>query len=314
LKKIFILIPAYNEEKNVKSFLSLLLNELKTEKNSSFKIVLIDDGSTDDTLKIVSKFKSVYIFSHKVNRGLGAAVRTGLKICENLGADYVVKIDADGQHDPKDIKKLLKPLIENTSDIVYGRRKLNFRTTVVRKIGNRFFSYLMKIITSWNVKDSQPGIFGINRDCLKMVRIFGDYNYTQQILLSAKLSGMRFTHVDVSFFKRRGGTSFVSLSYLYKALTQILVLFICFQPLRFFGILGIWLLGIGFLISLYQSFQWFLGNSDRVIDNVNLIIGLSIVGGQALLAGLLGQLIVNLNREKDITEEVEKIFLKKNKK
>ena len=222
----------------------------------------------------------------------------------------MVKIDADGQHNASDILNLVKPLVDDKADVVYGRRILNFRTSLVRKFGNIFFSNLMRILTSWDIHDSQPGIFAINSESLRGIKIFGNYNYTQQVLLSCQLTGMRFMHIDVSFSKRNTGGSFVSLSYIYKALSQILVLLICFQPLKVFGRLGVFLLLLGFLIFSYQSISWLLGFSDRVVDNVNLLLGISVVGGQSLLAGLLGQLIVNLNEDKKMERALESSDIK----
>ncbi len=295
MKKIFILIPAFNEGKSIGKIIHGINRTMKSKRIRLEKIIIIDDGSTDNTKKEALKFPKVFVHSHKVNLGLGAAVRTGLNICREFNADLVIKIDADGQHDPNDISKILFPLQEGKSDIVYGRRRLKFKTTLTRRLGNIFFSKLMKYLTGWDVRDSQPGIFGINKDCLNKVKIFGDYNYTQQVLLSAQLGGMRFSHEDVSFSKRHSGESFVDLRYIYKALSQILILLIFFHPLKIFGRFGLFLLTIGLIIFLYQSLSWMLGYSDRVVENANLILGLSIIGGQSLLAGLLGQLITNQN-------------------
>lgn len=295
MKRVFILIPAFNEGDSIGKIIGDIIKTMRSKREKLEKIIIIDDGSTDNTKHEALKFSKVAVYSHKVNLGLGAAVRSGLNICKELNADIVVKIDADGQHDPKDITNILFALKEGKSDIVYGRRRLKFKTTLTRRLGNVFFSKLMKYLTGWDIKDSQPGIFGINKDCLERIKIFGDYNYTQQVLLSAQLGGMRFSHEDVSFSKRQSGRSFVDLSYIYKALSQILVLLIFFHPLKIFGRFGLFLLTIGSVLVFYQGISWLIGYSDRVIENVNLILGLSIIGGQSLLAGLLGQLITNQN-------------------
>lgn len=299
-------MPAFNESRSISETIIKIKSAMKKNKLKVKKILVIDDGSTDETVARISKLRDVDIFSHKVNRGLGAAVRSGLDICKKLDADYVIKIDADGQHNPDDIPKLLKNLLNDSADIVYGNRILNFKTTFIRRAGNRFFSMLMRYMTNWDIKDSQPGIFAINKECLASIKIFGNYNYTQQVLLSSQLMGMRFVHEDVLFSKRQTGTSFVDLRYVYKALSQILVLLICFQPLRVFGRFGLFLLTIGLLTFTYQLIGWSLGYSERVIENVNLILGLSIVGGQSLLAGLLGQLIVNQSTQNQLSYNFSK--------
>ena len=145
-------------------------------------------------LVLQENLKTLICF-HKINKGLGA-VASWPKYCKKLNAKYVVKIDADGQHNASEILNLVKPLIDDKADVVYGRRILNFRTSLVRKFGNIFFSNLMRILTSWDIHDSQPGIFAINSESLRGIKIFGNYNYTQQVLLSCQLNGMRFTNVD----------------------------------------------------------------------------------------------------------------------
>ena len=85
-------------------------------------IHVINDGSTDDTKNIAEKFEKVLVITHKKNMGLGAAVRTGLLSADRIGADILVKYDADLQHEPNDIISLIKPINEDEADIVYGNR------------------------------------------------------------------------------------------------------------------------------------------------------------------------------------------------
>lgn len=297
MDKILILIPCYNEEKNIFRCLKNI-TELNNKKIK--KILLIDDGSTDNTVKIASTFKNVSIHQHSSNKGLGAAVREGLKLTKNFDVNLVVKIDADCQHDPKDILEIIKPITNDKYDLVYGNRKkkIKYRMPILRRLGNICFSKLMKFLTSWDIEDSQPGIFAIRKKYIKDLKIFGDYNYTQQVLLSSYYAGLKFKQIDVTFYKRFEGNSFISLKYIYVALTQILSMLIYFRPLRTFGKIGVFLLSLAFLISSIQFSFWVFGYSEKIIQNVNLIIGLTIVGGQSLLAGLLGELIVNLNNDK----------------
>ena len=298
MHKVLVLIPCYNEEKNILRCLTNIrpLNDKRIEKN-----LLIDDGSTDNTVKIASTFKNVLIHQHSSNKGLGAAVREGLKLTNNIDVNLVVKIDADCQHDSKDILEIIKPITEDKYDLVYGNRKnkIKYKMPILRRLGNICFSKLMKFLTGWDIEDSQPGIFAIRKENIKDLKIFGDYNYTQQVLLSSYYAGLKFKQIDVTFYKRFEGSSFISLKYIYVALTQILSMLIYFRPLRTFGKIGVFLLSLAFLISSVQFSFWVFGYSEKIIQNVNLIIGLTIVGGQSLLAGLLGELIVNLNKDKN---------------
>ena len=126
---------------------------------------------------------------------------------------------------------------------------------------------------------------------------------------------MTFGSVDIKFKKRQKGVSFVSLKYIYKALGQILILLLAYKPLRVFGTLASFLLLIAFAIIFVQSIDWVLGNSSKVVQNVNLVLGLITVGGYSLIAGLLGELFININSNNDNTQEYEiDELIKKNEK
>ena len=113
------------------------------------------------------------------------------------------------QHEYFDIIKLLDCIELNKFDLVYGRRVLvDYKMSIIRKLGNLFFTYLMKKLTGWNIQDSQPGMFITNKKCLNCLKIYGNYNYTQQILLSARINHMTFGSVDIKFKKRQKGVSF----------------------------------------------------------------------------------------------------------
>lgn len=113
-KKVFIVIPCYNEEKVIKKV-------IKDIKNEGWKnIIVVDDGSTDNTLQ-KAKEEKVFALRHVINRGKGAAVKTGLEFAKTKDADIVVTIDGDGQNNPKEIKKMVKK-IEEGFEVVMGTR------------------------------------------------------------------------------------------------------------------------------------------------------------------------------------------------
>ncbi len=300
--KLTIIIPAYNEAETIAQTV-LALKQLKGSLEGfgidQFSIIVVDDGSRDLTNDEAVKAGADQVIRHKLNQGLGAAVRSGLKTALQLGSDIVVKFDADLQHTPLDIIKLIKPIIKDEADIVYGNRFNRIRYTMpfVRRVGNRFFTSLMCFLTGYPLKDSQPGILAVNKDYLNCFRILGDYNYTQQILLDGHYNNMRFAHVDVAFNKRVTGKSFVSLKYPFKVFYQILMLIVSAKPFQIFAPIGFISLLIAFLISGVQISLWLKGLSEKPIMNVNAVTGLLIVGLQSLSFGLLAQLIVNLNKK-----------------
>ena len=242
MKKLLIIVPAFNEEKTIGSTLNGLLSIKDEIIKIGYELIIhvINDGSTDDTKNIAEKFEKVLVITHKKNMGLGAAVRTGLLSADRIGADILVKYDADLQHEPNDIISLIKPIYEDEADIVYGNRfkKINYKMPIVRKIGNKVFTNLMKWLTGWPIMDSQPGIFAVNNVFIRNFYLPGDYNYTQQILLDAYHRHLRFSHVLVTFNKRDTGKSFVSLSYPFKVIPQIIQVVIGIKPLKVFGPIG----------------------------------------------------------------------------
>jgi len=300
MKKLAVIVPAYNEEKTIKDTLIGLLS-IKTELiNIGYELIIyvVNDGSTDKTKDLADNFKEVLVITHKKNKGLGAAVRTGLSVADKIHANIVVKYDADLQHEPNDILDLIKPIYDDEADVVYGNRfkKINYKMPFIRKIGNKVFTGLMRWLTGWPLRDSQPGIFAVNNIFLRNFYLPGDYNYTQQILLDAYHRNLRFSHKYVTFNKRKEGKSFVKLNYPFKVIPQIIQVIIGIKPLKIFGPIGLFFLFLGFIIFIYQVTSFILGLTQKPVENVNLVLGSFLFGLQILCFGFLADLVVKMNR------------------
>lgn len=301
MKKLIVLVPAYNEEAKIAAVVNAL-NEKKEEfKLLDFNLLVyvINDGSKDKTGHLAKEAGADRIVNHKQNQGLGAAIRSGLAAARNDGADIVVKLDADFQHNPNDIKKIIEPILKDDADLVYGNRfnKISYTMPLIRKVGNKVFTGLMRWLTNWPVYDSQPGIIAVNSSYLKVFYLPGDYNYTQQILLDAYHKGMRFAHVDTEFNKRDTGESFISYKYPFKVLPQILQIVIGIKPLKFFGPIGLAFFGLGTTVGLVEIGFYISGQGAKPIEHVNLVLGSSLFGIQTLFFGLLADLIVKTNKK-----------------
>lgn len=303
MKKLIVIVPAYNEEEKIEAAITAL-NEKKAEyaaKDIEFLVYVINDGSRDKTLELAEKAGADRVIKHKINRGLGAAIRSGLAQAKADNADIVVKFDADLQHNPDNIWNLIQPILHDEADTVYGHRfnKIAYKMPFVRKIGNKVFTGLMRWLTKWPVYDSQPGILAVNSSYLKNFYLPGDYNYTQQILLDSYHKGMRFAHVDVEFRKRETGKSFISYKYPFKVLPQILQIIIGVRPLKFFAPIGIFLLGVATLVSGVEILSYIFGSAPKPIEHVNFVLGTSSFGIQTLFFGLLADLIVKTSKRHD---------------
>ena len=293
---MLVIIPALNEEASIGKVVSGVraCAPRLADAGLDLRICVVDDGSSDDTAAAARRAGADHVLAHKQNLGCGAAVRSGLIHGRDQGFGITVKLDADGQHDPADIPELIRPILDDRADVVYGNRfpRITYRMPLVRRVGNTLFRALMRRLTHWDVKDSQPGMFAVNHAYLKVCFIPGDYNYTQQVLLDAYLKGMRFEQVSIAFDRRESGESFVSLRYPFKVLPQLLMLMVLVRPLRvFLPVAGLFLAAAA-AISLVQLGLWLAGYTARPVENTNLVLGLAMFGLNTGFFGLLAELVV----------------------
>lgn len=143
--KITIVIPAHNEAVRI----GTVLNELIKMK---MPIIVVDDGSNDDTSKIIQEYK-VTLLKHKINLGKGAALKTGCDAAFSSGADGVIIMDSDGQHKAGDLSKFVKELENGSYEVIFGSRNLNFGVPFVRFIGNKFASVFVSFLFRIYVSD-----------------------------------------------------------------------------------------------------------------------------------------------------------------
>lgn len=202
--KVWIVMPAYNEERSI----GRVLDALKREGWRN--IIVVDDGSRDRTAEIV-RSKGVLVIRHKKNMGLGAALRTGLAKAKRLGADCAVTFDADGQHDPKAVGLMVKAL--NDADFVIGVRR-HLGIPLHKRLGN-FGLNLITWFFSGVLTDSQSGSRAFNKRALKRIRIRSNhYEVSSEIIIQARQKGLRLREAPVKCFytkySKARGTTIVS--------------------------------------------------------------------------------------------------------
>ena len=164
--KVFIIIPAYNEDKKI--------GKVITEIKKSYKnIVVVDDGSKDNTYKI-AQTKKVHVLRHVVNRGQGAALKTGIDYALKQGAEIMITFDADGQFLVKDIKKLIKPL--NKYDIVLGSRFLGKAINIrpLKKLVLKLGVLVVYILYGIKITDSQGGLRALSKNAAQKINLASD--------------------------------------------------------------------------------------------------------------------------------------------
>lgn len=294
-----VLVPCHNEAEVIGKTLRILRQHLKSRRFPyEGVIIVVDDGSTDDTYRKALQGGADVLYRHETNHGLGAATRAGMEIAHYTGCDAFAKFDADLQHDAHEIQSAVRPLLENRADIVYASRfagKIHYSMPLVRAVGNRVFTFLMRMMTGWPITDAQTGLMCFSRRYLSQFEMPGPYNPPQQALFDGSRKGMRYAEVPANFYARRTGVSFVRLRYIRKVLSSLLKISFYHYSFRAFSGLGFLLLGLGILVALFGFYGFLFKGSASYLPHGTLVL-FSITAG--LLAVLLGlQSYALLNRQ-----------------
>lgn len=169
MQSILIVIPAFNEEYIIDKVLDTLPRTLPGI--GTVDLLVIDDGSTDRTYEVVKK-RNVNILRHLINRGLGAALHTGFKYAIELKYDFIITFDADGQHSPADIPRIIKPLYERNAEVVIGSRLLSKSSMpLIRRLINYMSNILTLLLFNIWTTDSQSGLRGFTRESLLQIKL-----------------------------------------------------------------------------------------------------------------------------------------------
>ncbi|MEC0310683.1 glycosyltransferase family 2 protein [Paenibacillus lautus] len=224
---ILLIIPAYNEEQNIRS----LIDAISSIKYSyKVDVLIIDDCSTDNTLAVCNEL-NLNVINLPCNLGIGGAVQTGYKYANKNKYDIAIQVDGDGQHDPAFIVELLDPILNNEADMVIGSRyinKLGFQSTLIRRIGISYFSKLIKVLTKQEITDPTSGFRACNKRTVELFskRYPVDYPEPESIMY-LKRKGYRIKEVPVHMKERVGGkssiTSVRSIYYMTKVSLAILI-------------------------------------------------------------------------------------------
>jgi len=194
-KKIFIVMPAFNESKTIEKVMEELLPR-------GLQLVVVDDGSHDKTPSLVGKVQEKYpeqvrLYRHPINRGLGAAIRTGIEACILEDPSVIVTFDADGQHHVDDLLPVIRPVIEDDADVVIGIR--DFREMPFRKkFGNVVMNIITHIFYGISVNDSQSGLRALSLNAAETIELHSrDYGVSSEIIGEVKRKKLKLVEVPI---------------------------------------------------------------------------------------------------------------------
>lgn len=294
---ISIIIPVYNEEKNVSLLMDKLLHSSGLVKKT-WEVIFVDDGSIDGTFselqRIKDKIPQIKIIHFGINAGKAAAYTAGFQLASG---DVIITMDGDLQDDPAEIS-LFQDALAKGADLVVGW-KYKGKGSRGKAVPSRIFNSLLSILTGLKINDSNCPFRAMKANVAKSLNIYGDlYRFIPYLAFQ---KGFKVTEIKVENYPRRFGTSKYGISRLFNGVMDLMtVLFISRyskRPLHFFGIPGLISLFLGFLIDGLLVFQGFfitgkIGHTALLAMGVMLIL----IGIQFISLGLLGELLVTAKK------------------
>lgn len=289
--KIIVTIPAYNEEKSIGNVIKKI-KEVMSKNKYNYGILVVDDGSTDKTAKIAKNMGAI-VYVHPKNYGLAETFVSEIKKCIELEADVIVHIDADGQYLPEEIPKLLNE-IKNGYELVLGSRfmgKIEYMP-IIKRLGNIAFSKAVTQITNVKITDAQTGFRAFTKEVALKIPIRSKHTYTQEQIIKAVREKFKIKEVPVYFKKRDGKSRLIksTFGYAIRAWINIIRIYRDYEPLKFFGLIGMLIFSIGFLIGLYLIYLHFTSGIVGHFALIMLDILILSIGLQIIIFGFLADM------------------------
>ncbi|MEJ5314214.1 MAG: glycosyltransferase family 2 protein [Anaerolinea sp.] len=286
-ESLSILIPAYNEALSIAGVLRGLLEQPELQ---GAEIIVINDGSSDETSQIVRQFPTVRLIEHLANRGYGTAIRSGARVAQR---PFVIWYDADGQHRPQDLVALAQKLISEGLDYCIGVRASGSYQDPERIVGKWLLRLVVRFAVGKSVPDFNSGLRGFKREVLLrylplLPKRFGASTLTTLLMIENEHFGGT---IPIIAQPRMGKSTVRQLRDGLRTLQIILHIVILFKPLQFFGWMGTFLILVGLIYGFYKAFTVHLG--FPVFGTLIILLGI-----QSFFFGLLCDQISALRRER----------------
>lgn len=291
--KLFIQIPCYNEAKTLPVTLAALPTFIPGI--TDIKILVIDDGSEDDTAEVAREQGVDYIVRLTKNKGLANGFMTGLDACLRLGADIIVNTDADNQYHGSDIARLVEPILSGKADLVIGDRNTQAigHFSWSKKKLQHLGSWVVRQVSDTQVPDATSGFRALSREAALHMNVLSRFTYTLETIIQAGKKNLAVAHVPVRTNKKMRDSRLFSSnwSYIKKSIATITRIYTMYEPMKMFSYIGGIIMGGGILIGLRFLYFYFVSGGAGHIQSLILAAVLLIVGFQVFVMGLLADLI-----------------------
>jgi len=241
--KILVAMPAYNEEKYIGSLVT-------KAREYADEVLIVDDGSTDGTPE-VARLAGATVIQHKENKGYGAAVQSILAEAKRIAPDILVLLDADSQHNPGEIPRLVEPISQGFDLVIGSRKLLRDNIPLYRRIGQGVISYFCYILSGEKLSDSESGFRVFSRKAVGMLELREDgMSVSAETIAKAAEKGLKITEIPISITYTRDGSTLNPVRHGFGVLSRIIAMILERRPLLFFGLGGAILTLLGFLAGM----------------------------------------------------------------
>jgi len=294
--KLIIQIPCLNEEQTLPQTYRDLPK--KIEGVESIEVLIVDDGSTDRTVKVAEELGVNHLVQFPTNRGLAAAFMAGIDGCLKNGADIIVNTDADNQYCGADIEKLIRPILDGKAEIVIGNRQTDTieHFSTMKKRLQKLGSWIVRHLSNTDVPDTTSGFRAYSREAAMRLIVVSRFSYTLETIIQAGRKNISITHVPVrTNSKLRESRLFKSIpNYIKRSASTMMRIYTMYQPLKVFFYIGVALFLVGVLISMRFVVSYILEPTiSRHIQSLVVSSAFVVVGFQVMVLGIVSDLIAN---------------------
>lgn len=293
---VTIVVPLYNEDESLPE-LCAWIERVVNANNFSYEIILIDDGSTDDSWSVIEKLRAanpnIKGIRFQRNYGKSAALNEGFKAAQG---DVVITMDADLQDSPDEIPDLRRMIVEDGFDMVSGWKKKRFDNTLTKNIPSKFFNWATRRASKIQLHDFNCGLKSYRRKVVKSIEVYGEMH--RYIPVLAKWAGFRKIGEKVVEHRARkyGTTKFGWERFINGFLDLASIMFVSKygkRPMHFFGLIGSFFFMLGLAMALYLLISKIYDPANTLTNKISFYIALTsmIIGTQLFMAGFLGELI-----------------------
>lgn len=296
--KLIIQIPCLNEAKT----LGIALAELPRSVPGIDKveILIVDDGSSDDTVAVARAAGVDHIVRHPANFGLARAFMTGLDTSLKLGADIIVNTDADNQYCAADIPALVAPILEGRAEYVIGTRPIARieHFSPVKKFLQKLGSYVVRRISGTQVEDAPSGFRALSRDAAMRMNVFNRYTYTLETIIQAGYKNIPILCVPVRVNADLRPSRLVKSvpRYIQRSIFTMIRIFVVYRPFKFFFSIGTVFFLVGFLLGCRFLWHWLVGQGDGKTQSLILAAVLMLMGTVFSMMAFIADLL-SVNRQ-----------------